>query len=144
MSEGAGFPLLRRNPQTHPSTDMKKFFGFGSSTPPPPPAPPSKPPAPPLKPAPMPAKPPAPEPPSIVGRWKEPDGKDITEFRADGTVTETPSAGEMIRGRYSLDGTTLKLNLDGVDELTFPVKLGADALEMTDPEGTVTRYERIK
>jgi hypothetical protein len=133
---------------------MKKFFGFGSSTPPPPPTPPSKPPAPPLKPAPAPspakgatdepaAKSPAPEAPSIVGRWKEPNGSDVTQFAADGTVTETPASGETIRGRYSLHGGTLKLNLEGVEELTFPVKLGGNTLEMTDPEGQVTKYERI-
>ena len=130
---------------------MKKFFGFGSSTPPPPAAPPSKPPAPPLKPAaaptpaPAPAapKPATPEAPSIVGRWKEPEGSDVTEFRADGTVIETPGSGETIRGRYSLEGGKLKLNLEGVDELTFPVELSADTLEMTDTEGHVTKYARI-
>ena len=91
----------------------------------------------------MPAKPPAPEPPSIVGRWKEPNGNAVTEFNADGSVTETPVRGEIIRGRYSLEGGTLKLNLDGVEELSFPVKLGAEILEMTDPEGQVTKYKRI-
>jgi len=134
---------------------MKKFFGFGSSTPPPPLTPPSKPPAPPLKsssataptpapkPAPAPSKPAAPETPSIVGRWKEPNGSDVTQFAADGTVTETPASGETIRGRYSLEGGTLKLNLEGVEELSFPVKLGAETLEMTDTGGSVTKYERI-
>lgn len=132
---------------------MKKFFGFGSSTPPPPLTPPSKPPAPPLKPspaaartpapAPAPSKPAAPKPPSIVGRWKEPNGSDITQFAADGTVTETPASGETIRGRYSLESGTLKLNLEGVEELSFPVKLGRETLEMTDTEGSVTKYERI-
>jgi hypothetical protein len=132
---------------------MKKFFGFGSSTPPPPLTPPSKPPAPPLKPSPAaartpapasaPSKPAAPEPPSIVGRWKESNGSDITQFVADGTVTETPASGETIRGRYSLEGGTLKLNLEGVEELSFPVKLGAETLEMTDTEGSVTKYKRI-
>ena len=125
---------------------MKKFFGFGSSTPPPPAAPPSKPPAPPLKPTPTPAPaaPATPEPPTIVGRWKEPGGADVTEFQADGTVTETPASGETIRGRYSLAAGKLKLNLDGVDELTFPVTISADTLEMTDTEGAVTKYERIR
>ena len=122
---------------------MKKFFGFGSSTPPPPLSPPSKPPAPPLKPAAQPAKPATPEPSSIIGKWKEPNGDDVTEFGADGSVTETPASGETIRGRYSLEGGTLKLNLDGVDELSFPVKLGAETLEMTDSDGQTTKYQRI-
>ena len=138
---------------------MKKFFGFGSSTPPPPP-PPAKPPSPPAaKPGPAP-KPDAtkPEPPktqpapaapapapSIVGRWKDPNSGDITEFHADGSVTENVSGGEPIRGRYSITGGNLKLNLNGVpDELSFPVTIKADTLDMVDADGQLTRYQRQK
>ncbi len=141
---------------------MKKFFGFGSSTPPPPP-PPSKPPAPPAtKPAPVQkSEAPAPLPPAapapaastatpapaalIVGRWKDPNSGDVTEFHADGAVTENVAGGEPIRGRYSLTGSKLTINLTGVpDELSFPVAIKTDTLEMTDPEGHVTRYEKVK
>lgn len=131
---------------------MKKFFGFGSSTPPPPP-PPLKPPAPPpakaaaSAPAKAPAaapKPAASDAPSIVGRWKEADGSDTTEFHSDGSVTEKTGSGETIRGRYSLQDKHLKLNLEGLpDELSFPVAIGADTLKMTDGEGQVTLYRRI-
>ena len=138
---------------------MKKFFGFGSSTPPPPP-PPAKPPAPPgAKPsappkAEAPSKPETAKPevapaasaaPSIVGRWKDPNTGDITEFQADGSVTENVSGGEPIRGRYSVAGGKLKLNLDGVaDELSFPITIRADHLDMIDAEGQMTRYQRQK
>ena len=138
---------------------MKKFFGFGSSTPPPPP-PPAKPPTPPAaKPGPAPKpdavkpEPPktqpapaaAPAPPSIVGRWKDPSSGDITEFHADGSVTENVSGGEPIRGRYSLTGDKLKLNLNGVaDELVFPVTIKAETLDMVDSDGVMTRYQRQK
>lgn len=136
---------------------MKKFFGFGSSTPPPPAAPPARPPAPP---APRPAAAPAtpvkaspltearkatpPAAPSIVGRWKESGSSDTTEFHADGSVTEKTGNGETIRGRYSLADKQLKLNLEGVpDELSFPVALSPDKLEMTDDDGKTTHYERV-
>ena len=138
---------------------MKKFFGFGSSTPPPPP-PPSKPPTPPAaKPGPAPkadaaaaaAQPESPKAPaaapapSIVGRWKDPNSGDITEFHADGKVTENVSGSEPIRGRYSLVDGKLKLDLDGVpDELVFPVTIKADTLDMIDTEGHMTRYQRQK
>ena len=138
---------------------MKKFFGFGSSTPPPPP-PPSKPPTPPAaKPGPAPkpdaaaaaAQPESPKAPaaapapSIVGRWKDPNSGDITEFHADGQVTENVSGSEPIRGRYSLADGKLKLDLDGVpDELVFPVTIKADTLDMIDTEGHMTRYQRQK
>ena len=148
---------------------MKKFFGFGSSTPPPPPPPP-KPPGPPTKPAapsaatapakspapaepakpgahaekPAPAAPPARPAASIVGRWKDPNSNDTTEFHADGSVTEKTGSGETIRGRYSLQDKQLKINLEGVpDELSFPVAIGPDKLEMTDPDGKITHYQRI-
>lgn len=133
---------------------MKKFFGFGSSTPPPPP-PPAKPPTPPAaKPGPAPkpdakAKtqpaPAAPPAPSIVGRWKDPTSGDITEFHADGSVTENVSGGDPIRGRYTLADGRLKLNLDGVpDELSFPVTMKGDTLDMVDSDGHMTRYQRQK
>lgn len=116
---------------------MKKFFGFGSSTPPPPP-PPAKPPAPPSSKA---AAKPTAAAPSIVGQWKEPNGSDLTEFRADGTVIEKPAGGETIRGRYTLEGARLKIKLDGLpNELVFSVMLKSDALEMTDSERQTTRY----
>ena len=66
------------------------------------------------------AQPPAANADSIVGQWKEPDGNDVTEFRADGTVIERPSNGETIRGRYSLDGAILTVRLEGLaEELSF-------------------------
>jgi hypothetical protein len=121
---------------------MKKFFGFGSSTPPPP-APPSRPPAPPSRPSTPGAKPVAAASP-IVGRWKEPQGSDTTEFHADGTVTESPAGSEKIRGRYTLEGAKLKIRLEGVpDELSLSAVFKGDALEMTGPDGQMTRYEKI-
>ena len=79
-----------------------------------------------------------------MGRWKEPTGKDTTEFHADGTVTEKPSTGENIRGSYALDGLKLKIKLDGVpDELSFSAVVKGDTLEMTGPDGQATRHERV-
>jgi hypothetical protein len=39
----------------------------------------------------------------------------------------------------------LKLDLEGVaEQLSFPVAIGADKLEMTDAEGKITHYERVR
>lgn len=133
---------------------MKKFFGFGSSTPPPP-APPAKPPTLAPKPAPAAAFPkpatstaasvtaPAP---SLVGRWKDSaGGQDTTEFHADGSVTEKGASGETIRGRYVFAGGKLKINLEGVlDELSFTGSVGAETLELADKDGQITLYRRIE
>lgn len=119
-----------------------KFFGFGSSTPPPPP-PPARPPSPPTAKSAA-AKESSSTTPGIVGRWKEPNGNDITEFRADGTVVERPASGEVIRGRYSLAGTKLKITLEAVpEELSFAASIKDDTLEMKDPDGQVTEYRRV-
>ena len=80
-----------------------------------------------------------------MGRWKDPNSGDITEFHADGAVTENVSGSEPIRGRYTLTGGKLKLNLDGVaDELSFPVTVKSDTLDMIDADGHLTRYQRQK
>ncbi|MDQ6622718.1 MAG: DUF5640 domain-containing protein [Verrucomicrobiota bacterium] len=123
-----------------------KFFRFGSSTPPPPP-PPARPPRPPLA-RPQAAKPPARPPipvarPSIVGRWQERGSKEATEFRADGTLLERLGNGEMINGRYVLEGARLQIELQDVGPLSFSVSLNAETLELTDAEGQVTRYRRL-
>ena len=78
-----------------------------------------------------------------MGRWKDPNSGDITEFHADGSVTENISGSDPIRGRYTLTGDKLKINLDGVaDQLSFPVTIKAESLEMVDPDGVMTRYQR--
>jgi hypothetical protein len=83
----------------------------------------------------------------IVGRWKSAsgagDGSESTEFHADGTVTERVAGGEVIRGRYSLGGNRLTINLDGVPEaLAFTIAVKTDTLEMTDGEGERATYRR--
>ncbi len=120
--------------------DLKKLFGFGSSTPPPPPPPLRPPPPPGARPGPRPAPATAP---TIIGQWQEPNGNDTTEFRADGTLMEKQAGGETISGRYSLDGARLKVRLEGVaEELAFNVVIKGDMLEMTDSEGNTTKYRR--
>ncbi len=80
----------------------------------------------------------------IVGRWKEPNGSDTTEFHADGTVVERPASGETIRGRYSLEGGKLKIKLDGVaEEIVFTAAVSENALEMSDADGQITHYQRV-
>ena len=60
-------------------------------------------------------------------------------------MTENASGSEPIGGRYTLKDGTLKINLDDVpDELSFPVTIKAETLDMVDPEGHMTRYQRQK
>ncbi len=69
----------------------------------------------------------------------------MTEFRPDGTLVEKPASGETIRGRYSCDGSKLKVQLDGIpEELSFTIAIKNDTLKMTDAEGQVTKYLRAQ
>ena len=78
-----------------------------------------------------------------MGRWHEPNGSDITEFKADGNLLENPANADPIRGRYTLRGAELKVELEGVnDPLSFTVAIKGDLLEMTDAEGHKTQYRR--
>jgi hypothetical protein len=128
---------------------IKRLLRFAARTPPPP-RPPLRPPSPPglaksspPKPAAS-AKPSAFAAPGIVGRWQAPDSNDTTEFRADGSLAEQLATGETINGRYSLEGSKLRVQLDGVGELSFAAAVTAETLELTDAEGQVTRYRRTK
>lgn len=58
-------------------------------------------------------------------------------------MTERLASGETIRGRYSFADSKLKINLEGLaDELAFSAVVKPDALEMTDPDGQKTHYQR--
>ncbi len=83
-----------------------------------------------------------------MGRWKDADGSgdgsESTEFHANGTVTERLSGGETIRGRYSLGGQKLTINLEGVAApLSFAVAIKEETLEMTDTNGQKASYRRL-
>jgi len=83
-----------------------------------------------------------------VGRWKDADGSsdgsESTEFHADGTVTERLTGGETIRGRYSIGGQKLTINLEGVPTpLSFTVAIKGETLEMTDQDGQKASYRRL-
>ncbi len=68
----------------------------------------------------------------------------MTEFYEDGKVVENVASGEPIHGRYSLNGETLKINIEGVaEELSFSAALKQDTLEMRDSDGQVSRYRRV-
>lgn len=86
---------------------------------------------------------------AIIGRWQEPGSTETTEFRADGKVTEKLADGGTISGKYSFsDGARVKMKFDGamasLGELSFPVKISGDTLEMTGPDGKAARYQRVK
>ena len=47
-------------------------------------------------------------------------------------------------GRYWLNGVKLRVKLENVDELSFAVALAADSLALTDANGQVAEYRRVK
>ena len=82
--------------------------------------------------------------PTLVGHWQEPGNSDSVEFRADGTLLEHTPAGDGVRGRYTLAGDRLTIQIDGVDPLAFDISLNPKTLELRDGNGQVTRYSRVR
>jgi hypothetical protein len=68
----------------------------------------------------------------------------MTEFRSDGGLVEHLGSGEAINGRYSLSSTNLSVELESGDELSFSVAMTEDSLALTDANGQVARYRRVK
>ncbi len=119
---------------------------------PPAPRPPRRPPVPPLtrsfvapmmrrtRPSATPAR--APLPPSILGRWREPNHNEVIEFRADGALIETNTNGGSFQGRYALAGDRLTAELDD-NQLSFRVTVTAQTLQLEDSDGQITHYARV-
>ena len=85
----------------------------------------------------------------IVGKWADAGGENI-EYKADGTFTETPVSGDVIKGKFSFpDATHIKVELEGpltaAGPIIFPVTVKGDAMDVTAIDGSsVARYKRTK
>ena len=84
---------------------------------------------------------------ALVGKWQGDTAGDTMEFRSDGTFS---IAGDKdMKGTYSFNGDTLDTKLDGdmgkaLGTMSAPAKLEGDTLEITDPDGKVGTYKRVK
>jgi hypothetical protein len=124
---------------------------------PPPPKPPLRPPAPPLARrsslprfiprlnhrAPSPRTPAPPAQPAIVGRWQDSSGVETIEFRADGTVTDSPGNGDQLHGRYTLSEDKLGVAMNGIEPLAFTIVINGQTLQLKAADGQVTEYRRL-
>ncbi len=74
-----------------------------------------------------------------MGQWKELNGSDTTEFRAEGRWTERPAGRDDPRPLL-VRGAKLAVQLEGMgEELSFNVLIRSDVLEMTDSGGDARR-----
>ena len=100
----------------------------------------------------------------ITGKWKSlgPVGNgDIVEFTSTGTFTRTfvdQTAGKTMSGRYTLiDSTRVEVDFDLIDNVPIKimknVKLGpllcvikirGDKLDLTNPNGEIEHFEKVK
>jgi hypothetical protein len=85
---------------------------------------------------------------ALIGKWQEKGKSDITEFRADGTFTI--HLGERYTGKYKpVDSEHIKLTLDGVagkvvGESKWKAVIHSEVLELTDPDGNSSEFQRVK
>jgi hypothetical protein len=86
--------------------------------------------------------------PALVGKWQEKGDPSITEFRADGTFSI--HLGEALTGKYqSVDSEHIKLTFDGVagkvvGVSTWKAVVQGDTLDLTDPDGNKSQFQRQK
>lgn len=85
---------------------------------------------------------------ALIGKWQEKGKSDVTEFRADGTFTI--HVGERFTGKYKpADSEHIKLTFDGVagkvvGESKWKAVVHGDVLELTDPDGNKSEFQRAK
>lgn len=83
----------------------------------------------------------------IVGTWQDADGAETITYKADGTMTEKLSSGDVVNGTYSMvDAGHIKVKFDGamaaMGEQTFPVTINGDTMDVTGPSGAAQHYKR--
>lgn len=86
---------------------------------------------------------------AIVGTWQDNDGAETITYKADGTMSEKLSSGDVVSGTYSLpDATHIKVKFDGamaaMGEQTFPITIAGDGMDMTGPTGMAVHYKKTK
>lgn len=101
----------------------------------------------------------APEPePSAFGQWKSHDNKSTLNLHPDGTCDGTDEYGRHSRGTFKLhEDQRLQLSLEIRDtnqqtgqilvdksQGTLRILVQADALILTDGNGTVSRFKRVR
>jgi hypothetical protein len=86
----------------------------------------------------------------IVGKWADADGVENTEYKADGTFSETMAGGDVIKGKYSFpDATHIKVEFEGpmsaMGAVTSPITVKGDDMDITGVDGkSVMHYKRQK
>ena len=85
----------------------------------------------------------------IVGTWQDNDGAETITYKADGTMSEKLSSGDVVSGTYSMpDAGHIKVKFEGamaaMGEQTFPVTIAGDGMDMTGPTGMAMHYKKTK
>jgi len=87
---------------------------------------------------------------SIVGKWREIGGDNARpEFFKDGTIRAVGSDGRSLGGTYSfVEKDRIKMELSGVGAhavaVIVRVAISGSELKLTDEQGKVSRYKRVK
>ena len=83
---------------------------------------------------------------ALVGKWQGDKPDNVMEFDSDGKFN---MAGDKdMKGTFSFNGDTLTLKLDGdmakLGDISAPAKVDGDTLKITDQDGKVETYKKMK
>lgn len=80
----------------------------------------------------------------MVGKWQKNDAKDTIEFSTGGTLSMV-SGNTSLTASYKLrDPAHLEINMGVLGPLVLKVALSNNVLSITDANGKVTQYHRVK
>ncbi len=86
----------------------------------------------------------------IVGKWKDSEGVETIEYKADGSMIETMAGSDVIKGKYSfVDATHIKAEVEGpmaaMGPIVSQVVIKGDTMTVTEADGqTVMQYTKVK
>lgn len=81
---------------------------------------------------------------AIIGKWKEIDKTDAMEFFNEGSVCVTDKDTSLVGNYKFVDDGHLRLEIVGLKSMIVTVKLTANELMFTEPNGTTVKFKRIK
>jgi hypothetical protein len=80
----------------------------------------------------------------LVGKWQHDQGKGSIEFFRNGTLT-LQNGGTTLTTSYKMkDPKHLQVEMGSLGTLVLKLTVNRDSLTLTDPEGKVSKFQKVK
>ncbi len=81
---------------------------------------------------------------NIAGKWQQEDGNVVIEFLQSGILNYTDGANSFSLRYLFMDGKRMEVSGGTLGKLVVDVNVGEKELTLTNPQGEVTKYKRLK